>query len=141
MATQADSSARTTSATRTNTYRPITASTSSFGNLYHLNAEEEPERPYWPKDDVFVKTRNPRGVMQASADGKIEDTGPLTRKRMETIDDETTGAAIDFMTKPGEGEQAVLHLDELHAHAYLHACACIDAAARAACRAMNMPMA
>src|SRR5271168_3853127 len=64
-----------------------------FGNLYHLNAEEEPERPYWPKDDVaFVKAMSPRGVIKSFADGKIEDSGPLTRKRMETIDDETTAA-------------------------------------------------
>jgi arylsulfatase A-like enzyme len=71
-----------------------------FGNLYHLNAEEEPERPYWPKDDTaFVKAMSPRGVLKTSADGKIEDTGPLTRKRMETVDDETTGAAIDFMQR------------------------------------------
>ncbi len=69
-----------------------------LGNLYHLNAEEEPEAPYWPKDDQeFLKAYNPRGVIKASADGKVEDTGPLTIKRMETIDDETTAAAIDFM--------------------------------------------
>src|SRR6266478_1539970 len=62
-----------------------------FGNLYHLNAEEEPERPYYPKNDAtFVKTQSPRGVLHSFADGKIEDTGPLNRKRMETIDDETT---------------------------------------------------
>ncbi len=71
-----------------------------FGNLYHLNAEEEPERPYWPKDDPeFVKANSPRGVIKSSADGKIEDSGPLTKKRMETIDDETTGACIDFMQR------------------------------------------
>jgi arylsulfatase len=72
-----------------------------FGNLYHLNAEEEPERPYWPKDpnDPFVKNFSPRGVLHTSADGKIEDTGPLTKKRMETIDDETTTAAMDFMDR------------------------------------------
>jgi len=71
-----------------------------FGNLYHLNAEEEPERPYWPKNDqAFLKAYNPRGVLKASADGKIEDTGPLTKKRMETIDDETTDAAIDFIQR------------------------------------------
>jgi arylsulfatase A-like enzyme len=69
-----------------------------FGNLYHLNAEEEPEAPYWPKDDqAFLKAYNPRGVIKASADGKVEDTGALNKKRMETIDDETTAAAIDFM--------------------------------------------
>ncbi len=71
-----------------------------YGNLYHLNAEEEPERPYWPKNDTaYVKANSPRGVLKASADGRIEDTGPLTRKRMETIDDETTDAAIDFITR------------------------------------------
>jgi arylsulfatase A-like enzyme len=71
-----------------------------FGNLYHLNAEEEPEGPYYPKNDAnFVKSSSPRGVLKASADGKIEDTGPLNRKRMETIDDETTAAAIDFMQR------------------------------------------
>jgi arylsulfatase A-like enzyme len=71
-----------------------------FGNLYHLNAEEEPQRPYWPKDDTeFVKNFSPRGVLHTYADGKIDDTGPLTTKRMETIDDETTGAAIDYMQR------------------------------------------
>jgi arylsulfatase len=65
-----------------------------FGNLYHLNAEEEPEEPYWPKGDAnFVKTHTPRGVLHSFAGGKIDDTGPLNRKRMETIDDETTAAA------------------------------------------------
>ncbi|VVE35184.1 Arylsulfatase [Pandoraea iniqua] len=72
-----------------------------FGNLYHLNAEEEPQRPYWPKDknDPMVKAMTPRGVLHSTADGKIEDTGPLTTKRMETIDDETTAAAQNFITK------------------------------------------
>src|SRR5262245_41270848 len=71
-----------------------------FGNLYHLNAEEEPERPYWPSNNpAFIKFYNPRGVLRATADGKIEDTGPLNVKRMETIDDETTAAAIAFMQK------------------------------------------
>ncbi|MDE1167305.1 MAG: arylsulfatase [Pseudomonas sp.] len=72
-----------------------------FGNLYHLNAEEEPERPYWPQDpnDPYVKNFSPRGVIHSFADGKIEDTGALNKKRMETIDDETTGAAQEFMKK------------------------------------------
>jgi arylsulfatase A-like enzyme len=71
-----------------------------FGNLYHLNAEEEPERELWPKDDTaFVKAMSPRGVLHSFADGKIEDTGPLDKKRMETIDDETTAAAMDFMDR------------------------------------------
>jgi arylsulfatase A-like enzyme len=69
-----------------------------YGNLYHLNAEQEPEMPYWPKDDaVFLKVYAPRGVLHSFADGKIEDTGPLTMKRMETIDDETTSACMNFM--------------------------------------------
>src|ERR1700751_2436853 len=62
-----------------------------FGNLYHLNAEKKPKRPYWPKDDpVFLKAYNPRGVLHSFADGRVEDTGPLTAKRMETIDEETS---------------------------------------------------
>ena len=70
-----------------------------LGNLYHLNAEEEPENIDYPKDPEFLKKFGPRGVIKSSADGKIEDTGPLNKKRMETIDDETVSAAIDFMEK------------------------------------------
>ena len=86
-----------------------------FGNLYHLNAEEEPELPDYPKDPEYLKKFGPRGVLKCSAtsadDGtvdprfgkvgkqKIEDTGALTKKRMETIDDETSAAAIDFIKR------------------------------------------
>jgi arylsulfatase A-like enzyme len=86
-----------------------------FGNLYHLNAEEEPEDPAYPKDPAFRAKFGPRGVLKTKATdhddstvdprfgrvGKqiIEDTGPLTKKRMETIDDETTAAAIDFIQR------------------------------------------
>jgi len=70
-----------------------------FGNLYHLNAEEEPETYYYPKDPAFHKKFGPRGVIHSYADGKIEDTGPLTRKRMETVDSEFGGAAKKFMAK------------------------------------------
>ncbi len=74
-----------------------------FGNLYHLNAEEEPENPDYPKDPDFKKRFGPRGVIHsfAKADGTqtIEDTGPLTRKRMETIDDEVNAKALAFMEK------------------------------------------
>jgi len=70
-----------------------------FGNLYHLNAEEEPENPDYPKDPEFRRRFGPRGVIRAKADGKIEDTGPLTRKRMETVDEETSAAAIDFIER------------------------------------------
>src|SRR3954464_6286140 len=74
-----------------------------FGNLYHLNAEEEPEDPDYPKDPDFKKRFGPRGVLHSWADGKggqsIEDTGPLTKKRMETIDDEVTEHALAFIDK------------------------------------------
>jgi len=86
-----------------------------FGNLYHLNAEEEPEYPDYPKDPEFLKRFGPRGVLDTRASntddptedtrfgkvGKqtIKDTGPLNRKRMETIDDETSDRAIDFMKR------------------------------------------
>ena len=70
-----------------------------FGNLYHLNAEEEPENPDYPKDPNFRRRFGPRGVIRSSADGRIEDTGPLTKKRMETIDDETCAAALDFIDR------------------------------------------
>jgi len=70
-----------------------------FGNLYHLNAEEEPEDPDYPKDPAFKKRFGPRGVLHAFADGRIEDTGPLTKKRMETIDDEVTERALGFIDR------------------------------------------
>ncbi len=70
-----------------------------FGNLYHLNAEEEPEHPDYPKDAAFKKRFGPRGVIHSFADGKIEDTGPLTKKRMETIDEEVTAATLKFIDK------------------------------------------
>jgi arylsulfatase A-like enzyme len=70
-----------------------------FGNLYHLNAEEEPESPDYPKDPNFKKNFGPRGVIHSFADGRITDTGPLTRKRMETIDDEVMAKSLDFMRR------------------------------------------
>ncbi len=74
-----------------------------FGNLYHLNAEEEPENEDYPQDPKFREKFGPRGVIHswANPDGtqKIEDTGPLTKKRMETVDDETSNAAIAFIEK------------------------------------------
>jgi len=86
-----------------------------FGNLYHLNAEEEPELPDYPKDPAYLAKFGPRGVLRCTATNvddatvdprfgkigkqKIEDTGPLTKKRMETVDDETSNAAIDFMKR------------------------------------------
>ena len=70
-----------------------------FGNLYHLNAEEEPENIDYPKNPEFRKKFGPRGVIHSYADGRIEDTGPLTKKRMETIDEETVAAAKTFIEK------------------------------------------
>jgi arylsulfatase len=70
-----------------------------FGNLYHLNAEEEPETYYYPKDPEFRKKFGPRGVIHSYADGKIQDTGPLTQERMETIDEEVHAAAMDFVDR------------------------------------------
>ena len=77
-----------------------------FGNLYHLNAEEEPELRDYPKPEDypnFRKNFGPRGVLHSWSDGKggqrIEDTGPLTKKRMETVDDETCAAARDFIDR------------------------------------------
>ena len=76
-----------------------------FGNLYHLNAEEEPELPDYPKDPEFKKRFGPRGVIKSTADGKIEDTGPLTRKRMETVDYEVTEGALGFIDRAHEAEK------------------------------------
>jgi arylsulfatase A-like enzyme len=70
-----------------------------FGNLYHLNAEEEPENPDYPKNPEFRKKFGPRGVIHSFADGKIEDTGPLTKKRMETVDEEFLKGALDFIDR------------------------------------------
>jgi arylsulfatase A-like enzyme len=76
-----------------------------LGNLYHLNAEEEPEHPDYPKDPEFKKKFGPRGVIHSFADGPIQDTGPLTRKRMETIDDEITAAALRWMDNAAKGDK------------------------------------
>jgi arylsulfatase len=79
-----------------------------LGNLYHLNAEEEPENEDYPADmlladgSTFKEKYGPRGVIKSFANGSIEDTGPLTKKRMETIDDETSEAAFDFIKRNHE---------------------------------------
>jgi arylsulfatase len=76
-----------------------------FGNLYHLNAEEEPENVDYPKDPAFKKKFGPRGVIHSFAGGKITDTGPLTRKRMETIDEEVNAKALDFMERARKADK------------------------------------
>ena len=80
-----------------------------FGNLYHLNAEEEPELPDYPKDPAFKKQFGPRGVLHCKSDGKggqtIEDTGPLTKKRMETIDEEITDRALAWMETQAKADK------------------------------------
>jgi arylsulfatase A-like enzyme len=68
-----------------------------YGNLYHLNAEKEPELPDYPKDPAFRKRFGPRGVIHSFADGRIEDTGPLTKKRMERIDGDIAARSADFI--------------------------------------------
>jgi arylsulfatase len=95
-----------------------------FGNLYHLNAEEEPEYPDYPKDPAFKKQFGPRGVLHSYADGKIEDTGPLTRKRMETVDQEFATAALDFMdrqVKAGKPFFCYFNSTRMHINTHLSA--------------------
>ena len=111
-----------------------------FGNLYHLNAEEEPERPNYPSEKDFPEFRKrygPRDVIHSWATGKddateeprwgrvgkqrIEDTGPLTKKRMETIDDETTAAAKDFIERQhAAGTPFFVWMNMTHMHAFTH---------------------
>ena len=96
-----------------------------FGNLYHLNAEEEPELRDYPKDPEFRKKYGPRGVLHcwANPDGtqKIENTGPLTRKRMETIDDEIVAAATDWVKRQNKaGKPFFLWLNTTHMHLRTH---------------------
>jgi arylsulfatase len=80
-----------------------------LGNLYHLNAEDEPEHPDYPEDPAFKEKFGPRGVMHSYANGdgtqKVEDTGPLNMKRMETVDHETKDAAIGFMKQAVKDEK------------------------------------
>ena len=96
-----------------------------YGNLYHLNAEEEPELPDYPKDPEFRKKFGPRGVIHswANADGtqKIEDTGPLTRKRMETIDDDIASRAVEFIEKQAKADKPMfVWVNFTHMHFRTH---------------------
>lgn len=108
-----------------------------YGNLYHLNAEEEPENPDYPKDPAFRERFGPRGVMHSKATdvddptieprfgrvGKqtIEDTGPLTKKRMETIDDDVTERAMEFIRKANAaGQPFFVWWNSTHMHFRTH---------------------
>jgi arylsulfatase A-like enzyme len=98
-----------------------------FGNLYHLNAEEEPEYPDYPKNPEFKKKFGPRGVIHSFADGRITDTGPLTRKRMETIDEEVTAKALDFMERAKRSDKPFfLWWNSTRMHIFTHLKAASD---------------
>ena len=108
-----------------------------YGNLYHLNAEEEPELPDYPKDPAFRAKFGPRGVMDCKASdtddptvdprfGKVgkqvcKDTGPLTKKRMETIDDDIADRAVDFIQRQNKaGKPAFVWVNFTHMHFRTH---------------------
>lgn len=112
---RAASSARTHVGDRNESLPTVNGFDDFFGNVYHLNAEEEPELPVCPKDPAYRAKFGPRGVLRCKASDRdgptvdprfgkigkqtIEDTGALTKKRMESIDDETSAGAIDFMKR------------------------------------------
>jgi len=108
-----------------------------YGNLYHLNAEEEPEHPDYPKDPAFRAKYGPRGVMDSKASDKddptvdprfgkvgkqvIKDTGPLTKKRMETIDEDVAGRAADFIARQVKADKPFfvwVNFTHMHARTY-----------------------
>lgn len=95
-----------------------------YGNLYHLNAEEEPELPDYPKPEEFPNFRKnfgPRGVIHGFADGRIEDTGPLTKKRMETIDDDIANRSVEYVKKQAEaGKPFFMWTNFTHMHFRTH---------------------
>ena len=98
-----------------------------FGNLYHLNAEEEPENPDYGRYPVIRQKYGPRGVIHSFADGRITDTGPLTKKRMETIDDEVTAKALDFMERAAkDGKPFFLWWNSTRMHIFTHLKAASD---------------
>ncbi|MFJ4067199.1 arylsulfatase [Pseudomonas sp. NPDC089996] len=99
-----------------------------FGSLYHLNVEEAPEQDTWPRqaDDpnlaLLKKIYMPRGVIHSYADGRVEDTGALTRKRMETIDDETVGAAEGFIARQVKADKPFfvwMNTTRMHMHTHV----------------------
>ncbi|HEV7779410.1 MAG TPA: arylsulfatase [Luteibacter sp.] len=92
-----------------------------FGNLYHLNAEEEPEGYFYPKDPAFKKRYGPRGVIHSLAGGKIEDTGPLNVKRMPTVDEEFLGGAKKFIKKSvGDDTPFFVWFNTTRMHVFTH---------------------
>ena len=108
-----------------------------FGNLYHLNAEEEPENPDYPKSPEFRRRFGPRGVLRCKASDKddatvdpqfgkvgkqvIENTGPLTSKRMETVDQEFADAALDFMDRSTkDGKPWLCYFNSTRMHVWTH---------------------
>jgi len=92
-----------------------------YGNLYHLNAEEEPELPDYPKNPDFRKKFGPRGVIHSFAKGKIEDTGPLTKKRMETIDDDVATRSAAFIEQSSKANKPFfLWVNFTHMHFRTH---------------------
>jgi arylsulfatase len=108
-----------------------------FGNLYHLNAEEAPETPNYPKDPKFRKRFGPRGVLRCKASDKddattdeqfgrvgkqtFEDTGPLTKKRMETVDEEFVAAALEFMERQTKaGTPWLCYMNTTRMHVWTH---------------------
>ena len=108
-----------------------------FGNLYHLNAEEDPESRDYPREPAFSQTFGPRGVLRSKASDRddpteqprwgrvgkqtIEDTGPLTKKRMETCDDEFVAASKDFIKRQNAaGKPFFVWLNTTHMHAFTH---------------------
>jgi arylsulfatase len=108
-----------------------------FGNLYHLNAEEEPESPDYPKDPNFRKRFGPRGVLKCKATDKddatvdpqfgrvgkqvIKNTGPLTKKRMETVDEEFLAAGLDFIERNTEaGTPWLCYMNTTRMHVWTH---------------------
>lgn len=92
-----------------------------FGNLYHLNAEEAPEDPDYPKDPNFRKNFGPRGVIRSTADGRIEDSGPLTKKRMETVDEEFLASSLDFIDRAVKQDKPFfVWFNSTRMHIYTH---------------------
>jgi arylsulfatase A-like enzyme len=92
-----------------------------FGNLYHLNAEEAPEDPDYPQNPQFRQQFGPRGVIASEADGQIEDSGPLTKKRMETVDEEFLQASLDFIDRAHDQDKPLfVWFNSTRMHYYTH---------------------